>query len=89
MAGRAKQYIMFDIDGIDLSLPENKVETFDRMWNEGCSVSEIAYKLQRKQENIQLLAIDRFIRGAIKPRIGSMKGTKPWKRPDNKIRLEA
>lgn len=89
MPGRVRQYIMFEIDGIDLSISENKIEIFDKMWNEGCSIAEIAYKLHRKQENIQLLAIDRFMRGAIKPRIGSMKGTKTWKKPNNKIRLEA
>ncbi|RIJ64073.1 hypothetical protein [Rummeliibacillus sp. POC4] len=90
MSGRAKQYIMFDIDGIDLSITENKVKTFDKMWNEGCSVSEIAFKLQRKKNEVMLLAQDRFLRGKIKERPGQMKGTKPWKNPyNNKIRVEA
>lgn len=90
MPGRVKQYIMFDIDGIDLSITENKVKTFDQMWNEGCSVSEIAFKLQRKKNEVMLLAQDRFLRGKIKERPGQMKGTKPWKNPyNNKIRVEA
>ena len=90
MPGRVKQYFMFDIDGIDLSLPETKVKKFDQMWNEGCSVSEIAFKLQRKKNEVILLAQDRFLRGKIKERPGQMKGTKPWKNPyNNKIRVEA
>lgn len=87
---KEKQYIMFDMDEIDLSISYYKMKRFEKMWNEGCSIAEIAFKLQRKQDEMILLAQDRILRGKIKVRQGHMQGTKPWKNPcNNKIRLEA
>lgn len=83
-------YIMFDPDEteINLDISHSKLNKFEKMWNEGYSIGEIAFKLQCKQVEVELLAIDRFIRGGIQPRKGHMQGTKPWFKPNNKIRVE-
>lgn len=82
-------YIMFDPDEteINLDISHNKLKKFEKMWNEGYSIGEIAYKLQCKQVEVELLAIDRFIRGGIQPRKGHMQGTKPWLKNENKIKI--
>lgn len=89
MPHKSKRYIMFDFDEINLDITYKSLQRFDEMWNEGCSIAEIAFRLQRTQAEMQLLAIDRFMSKAISPRKGSMEGTKPWCHPNNKIRVEA
>lgn len=83
-------YIMFDPDETDINLdmPLSRLERFEKMWKEGYSIAEIAFKFQCKQVEIELLAIDRFIRGGIEPRKGHMKGTKPWFKGTDKIRIK-
>lgn len=80
MPARQPYYILFDDDklNINLDFTVRQVTIFDEMWKEGCSVSEIASKLQRKKVEIELLAEDRFLRQMINVRKGAMTGTKPW-----------
>lgn len=83
-------YTMFEPDETEVNLDISfaKLKRFEQMWDEGYSVAEIAYKLQRNRIEMELLAMDRFIQGKIKPRKGHMEGTKPWFKSENKIRIK-
>lgn len=87
MPSRQPYYILFDDEklNINLDFTQRQVQNFDNMWREGCSISEIAFKLQRKKVEIELLAEDRFLRKKINVRKGAMNGTKSWKK---KTKLE-
>ncbi|MGE7623580.1 hypothetical protein ACQKMD_11095 [Viridibacillus sp. NPDC096237] len=80
-------YILFtdDEQDVNLDFKLSQVKTFDKMWQEGHSVATIAFKIKRKKVEIALLAMDRELLGAIKPRTGGLNGTIPFVNPNTKI----
>ncbi|GEM_PF-5282478 len=87
----SKAYFMFDEDatGVNLDMHVDDIPRFDFMWRSGHSIDEIAYVLRKTAIEMELLAMDRFLRGKIEPRSGHMQGTIPWEEPSDKIRVEA
>ncbi|MDM5333417.1 hypothetical protein QUF56_09280 [Ureibacillus composti] len=72
------KYVLFTQDEhetIDFSFSKTKVEKFIELWNEGYSIVIIARKLQRKQIEVTMLAMDLDIVGKIHPRPGGIFGT--------------
>lgn len=53
-----------------------KLETFCKLWEEGWSIKTIGKKMGLSQVNVTLIAIDRDLKGKIKPRKGGIYGSK-------------
>ncbi|OMC86913.1 hypothetical protein BK128_09615 [Viridibacillus sp. FSL H7-0596] len=85
----AKQpyYILFSDEKQDVNLDFKpvQVDIFDQMWKEGHSIAAIAFRIKRKKVEITLLAMDREMIGAIKPRTGGLNGSIPFVNPNTKI----
>lgn len=67
-------YMLFE--DTDFYWDERDVLRFDRMWNEGYSLEDIATYFQLHEDEIALLVIDRARQGYIQPRPTGLKGVK-------------
>jgi hypothetical protein len=67
-------YMLFE--DIDFYWDERDVLQFDRIWNEGYSLEDIAAYFRRHEDEIALLVIDRARKGYIQPRSTGIKGVK-------------
>lgn len=78
---RRKTYIALDNLRDDIWTWDyfSEVRPFDQMWREGKPFWEIAEELKRKPDAVLILAIDRILKGAIKPRPGGVFG-KEWRK---------
>jgi hypothetical protein len=70
----SETYVLFE--DTDFYWDERDVLHFDRMWNEGYSLEDIATYFQRHEDEIALLVIDRARKGYIKPRSSGIQGVK-------------
>lgn len=69
-----RQNIYVACESLDFVWDEREVTRFDRMWNKGKSIGEIAKDLDRDINEVAILAMDRRIMGKIKLRSGGVLG---------------
>ena len=57
-----------EIEDTDWFWCPSEIEKFDRLWNEGKPIKEMAQELRRSEVAVFLLSLDRIFKGAVKPR---------------------
>lgn len=67
MGMKSKRYIACD-EFIDFGWSYDEVLEFERLWNEGYNLTQIAKYFKRLEEEVLMLVIDRSMKGAIKRR---------------------
>lgn len=78
MHQRNNLYIALGEDGVNIDFiwDLDEVLEFDRLWEEGYCLWDIAHHFGRRYDDVLVLALDRSIRGKISVRPGGAYGTK-------------
>lgn len=69
-----RQNIYVACENFDFVWDERDVVEFDRMWNEGLSLYDIAKVFKRDPDEVAILVMDRAKQGFIKRRKGGVQG---------------
>jgi len=69
-----RQNIYVACEDLDFVWDEKDVKQFDRMWEEGLSLPDIARAFGRDENEVAILAIDRRMKGYIQAREGGVWG---------------
>jgi hypothetical protein len=70
----SRQNIYIACEDMNFTWDEVEVLEFEKLWNAGVGLFEIADKLQRDPDEVALLIIDRSQQRRIKPRLGGIWG---------------
>jgi hypothetical protein len=70
----SRQNIYLACEDMNFTWDEVEVLEFEKIWNAGMGLFEIAGKLQRDPDEVAILIIDRSRQRRIKPRLGGIWG---------------
>lgn len=82
---KRRRNVYVALEDMDFTWDEDEVSEFDRMWDEGLSVYDIARAFDRDPDEVALLVMDRVRAGMIEKRKNGIWGRRR-REPDGHIR---